>query len=359
MRVQINKLDFKGQNIYVGIDVHLKSWSVAVMSEGTLLKRFSQNPSADALHSFLTDNYPNALYKSVYEAGFSGFGAHYRLKELGIDNIVVNPADVPTMMKEKLRKTYAIDCVKLARGLRSGDLTGIYIHPQEALEQRSLIRLRETITKDMTREKNRIKAFLYFNGIPYPEQFDSGKSHWSKRFMDWLRSIELKTRYGRDTLQFYIEKAEYQREMLLRQTRLMRVLSRSAHIGSQLKLLTSVPGIGLTIGMNFLTELGDISRFRSSDQLAAYIGLIPMCHSSGDKHNDGDITLRKHATLRCYIVEAAWRSIRTDPAMTMAYEEYCKRMKPSKAIIKIARKLINRIFFVLKRKQEYVSCVVK
>lgn len=359
MRAQINKLDFKGQNIYVGIDVHLNSWSVAVMSEGTLLKRFSQDPSTDVLHSFLTDNYPEATYKSVYEAGFSGFGAHYRLKELGIDNIVVNPADVPTMMKEKLRKTDAVDCVKLARGLRSGDLTGIYIHPQEALEQRSLIRLRETITKDMTREKNRIKAFLYFNGIEYPEQFGKSKSHWSKRFMDWLRAIELKTGYGRQTLLFYIEKAEYQREMLLRQTRLMRTLSRSVHIAGRLKLITSVPGIGLTIGMNFLTELGDIGRFKNSDHFASYIGLVPMCHSSGEKHNDGDITLRKHATLRCYIVEAAWRSIRTDPAMTMAYEEYCKRMKPAKAIIKIARKLINRIFFVLKREQEYVTCVVK
>lgn len=359
MRTQINELDFKGQNIYIGIDVHLKSWAVAVMSEGTLLKRFSQSPSADVLYSFLNDNYPNATYKSVYEAGFSGFWAHYRLLELGIENIIVNPSDVPTMLKEKLRKTDAVDCVKLARGLRSGDLKGIYIHSREATEYRSLIRLRETITKDMTREKNRIKAFLYFNGITYPEHFQGSKSHWSKRFMDWLKSIELSTPYGRKTLGFHIEKAEYQRAMLLRQTRLMRELSRGESIAQQLKLLTSVPGIGITIGMNIITEIGNMKRFRNSDHLAAYIGLIPMCHSSGEKDNDGDITFRRHATLRCYLVEASWRAIRTDPALTMAYQEYCKRMEPAKAIIKIARKLVNRIFFVLKRKQEYVTCVVK
>jgi DNA relaxase NicK len=51
-RVQINELDFKGQNIYIGIDVHLKSWSVTVLSEHSVLKKFSQNPDAAALHRF-------------------------------------------------------------------------------------------------------------------------------------------------------------------------------------------------------------------------------------------------------------------------------------------------------------------
>lgn len=121
MRAQINALDFKGQNLYIGIDVHLKSWSVAVVSEDTLLKRFSQPPSADDLYNLLRSNYPNATYKSVYEAGFSVFWAHYRLLELRFENIIINPSDVPSMLKEKPRKTDAVDCVKLAHGLRSGD----------------------------------------------------------------------------------------------------------------------------------------------------------------------------------------------------------------------------------------------
>lgn len=69
-RVQSNKLDFSGQNIYVGIDVHLKSWSVAILSEHSVLKRFSQSPEPEALHKYLVSNYPGANYFSVYEAGF-------------------------------------------------------------------------------------------------------------------------------------------------------------------------------------------------------------------------------------------------------------------------------------------------
>ncbi|MGJ7027346.1 hypothetical protein GGQ94_003089 [Petrimonas sulfuriphila] len=69
-RVQINELNFKGQNIYIGIDVHLKSWSVTILSEHSVLKKFSQDPQTEVLHKFLTCNYPGTTYYSVYEAGF-------------------------------------------------------------------------------------------------------------------------------------------------------------------------------------------------------------------------------------------------------------------------------------------------
>jgi len=358
MLTQRKELNFEGQNIYIGIDVHLKSWSVAILSENCILKKFSQNPDPKALHKFLTTNYAGASYYSVYEAGFSGFWTHDELTLLGINNIVVNPADVPTMMKEKLRKTDAVDCVKLARGLRSGELTGIYVLQRDMLEIRSLIRLRSQLVKDMTRDKNRIKAFLHFYGIKLPEQFDSSRTHWSKRFILWLRELDLLTPYGRKALDLYINKAECQRELLLQETRALRELSRSERLKDGMRLITSVPGVGITTGISFLAEIGDINRFKSSDQLAAYIGLIPMCHSSGEKDGNGEITIRKHTILRNYIVEAAWKAIRSDPAMTLAYEGYRLHMGANKAIVKIARKLINRIFFVLKRKQEYVNCMV-
>lgn len=51
---QSNRISFKGQNIYVGIDVHLKSWSVTVLSETSVLKRMSRGADPDALHRFLT-----------------------------------------------------------------------------------------------------------------------------------------------------------------------------------------------------------------------------------------------------------------------------------------------------------------
>ncbi len=359
MRRKDSKLDFTGQAIYVGIDVHLKSWSVEVLSEHSVLKKFRQNPEPEALHKFLTTNYPNATYYSVYEAGFCGFWIHHRLMELGVNNIVVNPADVPTMSKEKLRKTDAVDCSKLARGLRNGDLKGIYTPSPELLEIRSLIRLRNSIVKDTTREKNRIKSLLRFHGIEIPEEFTQSNSSWSKKFLNWLGEVNLRSEYGRKTLDMHLETFTHLRGQLLQETQAIRKLSRSKEFEESMRLITSVPGIGIITGITFLVELDNISRFQNSYHLASFVGLIPMCHSSGEKNGAGDITIRKHATLRCNIVEAAWVAIRIDPAMTLAYTQYCKRMAGAKAIVKIARKLINRIFYVLKRKREYVNCVVE
>jgi transposase len=156
-----------------------------------------------------------------------------------------------------------------------------------------------------------------------------------------------------------IEQLVRLRVMLLQETGTIRSISRQEPFGEAIRLLTSVPGTGITTAILLQVEIDGINRFPNSDSLAAFIGLTPMCHSSGEKDGTGDITVRKHASLRCSIIEAAWVAIRKDPAMTLAYEGFRKRMIAQKAIVKIARKLVNRIFFVLKHKQEYEPCVVK
>lgn len=261
--LQSNKLNFNGQNIYVGIDVHKKSWSVTILSENSVLKKFSQDPSPHTLLKFLTTNYPNAVYYSVYEAGFCGFWAHFELIKLGINNIVVTPGDVPSMSKEKLHKTDAVDSNRLARSLRSGELHGIYIPTQEELEDRSLLRVRYALVRDLTREKNRIKGFLNFYGIELPEQFSRPNTHWSQRFMLWLKSIEFTTQSAKISLNFNIQKAEHIRALLLQETRAIRMLSRTDKYKNQMEFITSIPGIGDFVGMTLLENSLAVAPLRS------------------------------------------------------------------------------------------------
>ena len=131
MQRQGNELDFTGQQVYAGIDVGKKSWDVSVMTKEWEHKTYKQPPEAGVLARYLRRNFPGADYKSVYEAGFSGFGAHEELKANGIDSIAVNPGDVPTAASEKAGKTNKIDARKLARSLRSGELHGIYVRPRK------------------------------------------------------------------------------------------------------------------------------------------------------------------------------------------------------------------------------------
>jgi transposase len=322
------------------------------------MKKFSQSPEPEALYKFLVANYPGADYQSVYEAGFCGFWIHDRLTGLGINNIVVNPADVPTKSSEKLRKTDSIDSGKLARSLRAKELRGIYTPDSVSLEMRSLIRLKNSITKDITRQKNRIKSQLRYLGIEIPIEYLEPYSNWSKRFIAWLKQVQTLTCVGRQSLDIQIRHLEELRRQKLEMTRALRALAGTEQFRELLRLIMTVPGIGQATGMVFLSEICDISRFRNAEQLAAYIGMIPMCHSSGEKDGTGDITVRKHAAMRCNLIEAAWVAIRQDPAMSLFYLENCKRMAPSKAIVKVARKLVNRLFFVLKHKMEYTNGVV-
>lgn len=355
---QSNEISFKGQNIYIGIDVHLKSWSVTILSETSVLKKMSQGADPDALYRFLTSHYPGAEYFSVYEAGFCGFWIHDRLMELGIHNIVVNPADVPTMSSERLRKTDAVDSNKLAVGLRAKQLKGIYTPDSETLEIRSLIRLKNSITKDMTRQKNRIKSQLRYLGVTIPAEFTETCSNWSQRFIEWLRDVETKTPFGRQTIDVQIMQLTSLRDLRADIMKRLRELSHTERFKKTLDLLMTVPGIGQASGLALLAEIVDITRFKNSEQLAAYVGMIPMCHSSGEHEGVGDITLRKQPILRHIIIESAWVAIRQDETLQLCYLNNCKRMVPSKAIVKVARKLINRVYFVLKRQQPYVMAMV-
>jgi transposase len=360
MQAQRNELNFEGQNIYVGIDVHLKSWTVCIMTEKLEHKKFTQPPEAKVLYGYLSRNFPGASYHSVYESGFSGYWTHRELEGLGIKNIITNAADVPTGEKERLQKDDGVDSRKLARSLRSGELEAIYVPAASTLEDRSLIRMRGTMVRDMTRMKQRVKSFLYFFGISYPERFSKPGSHWSKNFMRWLKDeVQLSEESGRQSLNVLIREVEEQRKLMMLVLRQIRVLAKKEKYVSGVRLLLTVPGIGLITAMRFLTEIENINRFENTDYFAAYLGLIPNRHNSGEVKHDGEMTHRGQSMLRKNIIESAWIAARHDPALSLAYNKYVERMNPNKAIIRIARKLLNRIYFVLKNKKEYVTCVVK
>ena len=360
MQTQRTELNFEGQNFYVGIDVHLKTWTVTILSESLSLKTFTQPSSAENLRSYLVRNYPGGSYHSVYEAGFSGFWTHYTLKEMGINNIVINPADVPTTQKEHLHKDDPTDSRKLARSLRSGVLKAIYVPEPLTMEDRSLVRARATLVKDMGRYKSRIKSQLNLYGITYPEEFEKTGTHWSKRFIKWLNETDFfQSDTGALSLRIKVQEAEQQRTLILDTTRAIRKMSQSEKYASNMKLLTSIPGVGLLTAITFLTEVENIERFTNSDHFAGFIGLIPSRHSSGAKESNGEMTFRGHENLKKMLIESSWTAIRCDPALTLSYHKNTRRMESNKAIVKIARKLLNRIFYVLTFKKEYVPCVVK
>lgn len=347
--LQVNEKEVS-EEIYVGIDVHKKSWSVSIMSDYTELKSFSQPPEPKVLSDYLHKHFPNASYKSAYESGFSGFWTHRELETLGIKNIVVNPSDIPTTDKEKRQKRDAIDCRKIARSLRSQVLKGIYV-PEEVIDQdKALLRSRQKLVSDIKRCKNRIKSQLLYWGVKIPEQLDT--PYWSKGFRNWLRELSFENYSASLLLEVYIEELvgiETQKKKLEKQLiHLSETRYKQVH-----GWLRSIPGIGILGAMTLITEIKDIHRFSNLDQLHSFVGLIPNVNSSSERETVGGMTQRHNHYLRPILVQCAWISIKKDPVLFNNYNRLCRKMKATKAIIRIAKKLLNRVNYVWKNQCEY------
>lgn len=352
-----NKLDFTGQSIYAGLDTHKRSWSVSIFSKYGEYKTFNQPPEVDPLVHYLNHHFPGARYYAVYEAGFCGFWIHDQLRAKGIECLVVNPADIPTKNKERTTKRDRIDCRKLARNLRNGEIEGIYVPCRAKLEDRSLVRTRQSMVRKQTRCKNQIKSMFFFYGVVIPEEREVG--HWTRRFIRWIEGIRMERASGDTALKVHLEELSHLRQLIASLNRAILGLARTEEYRTLVGLLKTVPGISTLSAMILLVELGEITRFPSLDELSCYVGLIPDTQASGEKEYVGGVTQRRHTHLRWLLIEASWIAIRKDPVLLMAFQEYCKRMRKTKAIIKIARKLLNRIRYVLKNQAEYVPGVIQ
>lgn len=347
-----NKVDFTGEVIYIGIDAHGRSFEITIYYNGYEYKTFTQDPEPYKLVRYLNKHFPGAGYNSVYEAGYCGYWIHDKLTILGVENIVVNAADVPLKDKEKKNKTDKVDSRRLARGLMNGDLSAIYIPTDKQREDRTLVRSRYSFVQKQTRVKNQIKSFLAFYGIHITEE--EGAKHWSNNYIRWLESLSIKHESSKKALEMYLSELRHIKQIIAEITRSIRLLGETYEYKKQVELLTTVPGIGILTAMILLTEIADIKRFNKFDHLCSYIGLVPTEHSSGEHISRGDITPRRNRFLRHILIESSWVAVRKDPALMLANRKYRSNGKNGpKAIIKVARKLVSRIYQVLKNQRPY------
>jgi transposase len=351
------KTNFEGQTIYVGMDVHKDSWNLGLHLNDIFVKNVHQKPNPQQMVDYLHKNYPGAIYKAAYEAGKFGFWIQRQLTNLGVECLVVNPADIPKSQKDSLQKTDPRDARNISLRLQSGFLRGIHIPDEQQEADRVLFRHRKKILKDLNRCKNRIKGLLAFTGIDIPEPYDN--ANWSHNFINWLKALDCKQAPRRRALDYKIRQMEFLRRELLSISNDIRKMMREQRYKTNYYLLRTIPGIGPLTAASILVEIGDVKRFTTFCHLNSFIGLLPMEHSSGQSENKMSLTVRKHRQLRSDLVESAWTAKRTDPAMALYFDQQIKRKDSKVVIIKIARKLLNRVRYVLLNQQPYEFGIVK
>lgn len=352
-QAQVSKVDFSGQHFYCGIDVHKKSWTVTIETDDITLKTFTQHPDALLLSRHLKQHYPGGNYVAGYEAGYFGFGIQRKLTSLGVECQVLHAADIPTTHKEKEQKRDPRDSRKIARTLRTNSISPIWVPSLEQESDRQLMRTRKALAQKIARVKTQIKSFLIIHSIAFPEEYTENV-RWSNKLVQWIGSIKLEQERGTQALSAYYYELVFLRSELARMDKLIKQMSCSTSYRRAFPRLMEISGVGQVTAMTFLTEIGDITRFDSTDHLRSYVGLIPRSHSSGETERVGRITNRANAYLRSLVIEMAWMAVRRDSVYLKKFQDHCKKMKPNKAIIRIANSLVNRIYYIMKN--ETATC---
>lgn len=355
MTAQNRHLDFSGQTVFVGLDVHLKNWRVSIYLGDVAQKTFHLSPpGAEVLSAYLNRHYPGGTYRCAYEAGFSGFWIQEGLSALGIETMVTHAADIPTTDKERQHKDDVRDSHKIARSLRNGDLVAVFVPDKQLQQDRGVVRERGRLLADRKRVMCRIKSQMHFYGL-YPEGGVLSSWRWSQQFLDFLAEQGK----GKVALGMLLEEFTLLRGLEKQAMAKLRDLFKNERYAKMVKLLCSVPGVGLLTAAQLLTEIGDMKRFKTFDQLCFYLGLVPGTHSSGETVRADTRTTRGNKHLRTTLIESAWVAIQRDPELALAYANLRKRMDGPHAIIKIARKLLNRIRRVWLSGQPYTLAIAE
>ncbi|WP_121356891.1 IS110 family RNA-guided transposase [Flavisolibacter nicotianae] len=337
------------KQLFIGLDVHKKSWAVTIQEGQLVLKRFSMEADAGLLIAYVSKHYPKHEVECCYEACCLGFGIYHELTKVGWQVVVVNPADIPRGNKQSTTKTDKVDSAYLAKQLAAGHLKAIYVPTHKQEQFRSLFRRRNDLVKNLRRIKCHIKSMLLYFGTSIPLQYDN--INWSKDFIQWLHKQHWSYTPATETLKSRLSEYQFLRKEYLHICNELRAYARKQY-RKEYYLLRSIPGVGPFIAIGLLAEVGDIRRFRGIDKLSSYIGLVPSVRSSGEKSYTCGITYRSKGLLRSYLIEAAWIAAKKDPVLMQYYQER-KGADHKKLIIKLAAKTLSRIYHVIKTGEPY------
>lgn len=336
--------------LYIGMDIHKKSWSVHFRTDLFDHRGFTMPAQAAQLAEYVQQHFDEHEVHLTYESGCCGFSAARYFKELGWHTVIVNAADIPKMNKQNYQKTDRIDCRNLSKQLQAGQLRAIHIPTESQDHLRSLVRQRNNIVRQLRGEKLQIKSMLLYLGIKVPEQYDN--PNWSKNFLQWLEQIDWANATAAMSMHSKLRILKVLHSEYLGVANQLRSYCRQHH-KKDYYLLKSIPGIGGYLAAALIGELGDIRRFDNEKQFSSYIGMIPAMRNSGSSESTLGITPRSKTLVRSYLIEAAWITIRRDPQMQAYYRSHFgKNVK--NIIVKVAHKLVKRILSVIKNQRPYI-----
>jgi len=297
-------MEYPSKTLYVGLDVHKDSIAVAYAPE----ERGTEAVSRGAIGTRQCDidklirklQAKGALLVFVYEAGPCGYWRYRYLTRKGLRCAVVAPSLIPRKPGDRV-KTDRRDAITLARLMRSGDLSSIYVPGIEDEAIRDLSRGREDTLRDLKATKYRLKAFLLRQDIRY-----EGRANWTAAHLRWLSKVVCPTRAQQIVFQEYVRAVTEQHERRQRLENELHEEVKGWRLSPVVEAIQALRGVDLTGAVILIAELGDLTRFDTPRKLMSYLGLTPSESSSGQRRRHGGITKAGNTHARRALVEGAW-----------------------------------------------------
>ena len=295
----------KKTKVYVGMDVHKDTVTIAVLPEGarepTLVKRMSHDPRG--LRRMLNRLAREHEVRACYEASGAGYVLERKSRAWGHACEIVAPSLIPRRPGER-RKHDRKDAEELARLYRAGELVTIRVPTEREERVRDLVRCRGTFQREILKSRHYILKFLARRGLVYRE----GKN-WTGRHWAWLRAIQRDgVLEAVDQIAFgeYLALLDYKVDRREELDRHIEALALEPSYKEAVGRLCCLKGISTHAAMVLVTEIGDFRRFEHPGKLMAYVGLVPSEHSSGGTRRQGSITKAGNSRARHVLVQAAW-----------------------------------------------------
>ena len=235
-----------------------------------------------------------------YEAGPTGYGLHRLISSLGHSCTVVAPSLIPKKPGDRV-KTNRRDAVGLAKLLRAGELTAVWVPDEGHEAMRDLVRARAAAIETQRIHRQQVSSFMLKHGRIFPR-----KTTWGARHLRWLQEQKFDHPAHQIALQEMVEAVRLSRERALRLEAAIEEFVPQWSLAPVVQALQALRGVDLIVAVTFTVEIGDLSRFDSPRQLMAYLGLVPSERSTGDAVRRGSITKAGNGRVRHMLVESAW-----------------------------------------------------
>ncbi|RWJ39482.1 IS110 family transposase [Mesorhizobium sp.] len=289
---------------FVGIDVAKLRNAIAIADAGQEgeVRFFGEVDASDESMRRVIQRIANRFDRVhfCYEAGPTGYGLHRLIRSLGHECTVVAPSLIPRKPSDRV-KTNRRDALGLARLLRAGELTAVWVPDEGHEAMRDLVRARAAAVETLRVHRQHVSAFMLKHGRIF-----SRKKGWTMRYLCWLQAQQFDHPAHQIALQEMVEAVRISKERAERLERVIEEFVPAWSLAPVVRALQTLRGVDLIVAVTFATEIGDVRRFESPRQLMGYVGLVPGERSTGETVRRGGITKAGNGRVRHMLVESAW-----------------------------------------------------